>query len=146
MKLGFVTSMINSYLIGITCMLCCCWEHYAERNEESQIAEINLYLIRPVQFPWLLSSRGFEISMIVKSSYEFWFVLSQFLWESELNRIFCFVDIFLNFFVDFFQGLKILSYFIKGCGLKKVNVLVQNLPALFSPHLFQGCFNLFWGT
>ena len=52
-KLGFVTSMINLYLIGVT------WEHHAKRDEESQIAKIN--------------------------SYEFGFVISQFLWESELK-------------------------------------------------------------
>ena len=33
------------------------------------------------------------------------------------------VAIFLNFVVDFFQGLKNLSYFIKGCELKKVKRL-----------------------
>ena len=31
-----------------------------------------------------------------------------------------------NFVVGFFQRLKILLYFIKGCELKKVKVLLQN--------------------
>ena len=36
-----------------------------------------------------------------------------------------------NFVVAFFQGLKNLSYFIKGCGLKNVKVLVQNWRFFF---------------
>ena len=47
-----------------------------------------------------------------------------------------------NFVVAFFQGLKNLSYFIKGCGLKNVNVLV--LPYIYIYiFFFQVCFNLF---
>ena len=110
MKLGFVTSMINLYLIGVTCMLF-------------------LLLRTPRQERWRVTNCRDQfvpnwscaISMIVESSYEFGFVLSQLLWESELRaNIFCFVAIFLFFifFVGFFQGLKILSYFIKDCGLK----------------------------
>ena len=40
----------------------------------------------------------------------------------------------------FFKGWKFCNVFIKGCGLKKQTCF------FFFSHLFQGCFNLFWGS
>ena len=54
------------------------------------------------------------------------------------------VAIFLNLVVDFFQGLKNLSYFIKGCELKKVKRLFVCLFFFFLNY-FKGVLTYFEG-
>ena len=55
------------------------------------------------------------------------------------------VAIFLNFVVNFFQGLKNLSYFIKGCELKKVNRLFVCFSFFLKKNYFKGVLTYFEG-
>ena len=74
------------------------------------------------------------ISMIVESSYEFGFVLSQLLWESEL-RANIFFALWLSFYFYFFRGpfsrAENFVIFYQGLWAENVNILVQNSPTLF---------------
>ena len=100
------------YLIGA--------ENTTAREMKSHKTKINSYLIGAMQFPWSSSSMRFPWALW--DFYKFYvFSVSSFQWESE--QVLCYL---FKSCCGIFQGLKILSYFIKGCGMKNVSVLEQN--------------------